>query len=35
MKEIYEVDVRVEPDKQIKKGKFKIEIEKTYEQILE
>lgn len=35
LKEIYEVDVRVEPDKQIKKGKFKIEIEKTYEQILE
>ncbi len=35
LKEIYEVDVKVEPDEQIKKGKFKIEIEKTYEQILE
>lgn len=35
LKETYEVDVRVEPNRQMKKGKFKIEIEKTYEQILE
>ena len=34
LKEIYEVDAIIEPDKQIKKGKFKIEIEKTYEDIL-
>ncbi len=34
LKETYEVDVIVEPDEQIKKGKFKIEIEKTYEDIL-
>ena len=34
LKETYEVDVVVEPDKQMKKGKFKIEIEKTYEDIL-
>ena len=35
LKEIYEVDVRVEADEEIKKGKFKIEIEKTYEDLLE
>ena len=34
LKEIYEVDVTVEPDEQIKKGKFKIEIEKTYDNFL-
>lgn len=34
LKETYEVDVVVEPDEQMKKGKFKIEIEKTYEDIL-
>ena len=35
LKEIYEVDVTVEPDEQIKKGKFKIEIEKTYDNMVE
>ena len=35
LKEIYEVDVIVEPDEKIKKGKFKIEIEKTYDNVLE
>ena len=34
LKETYEVDVAVESDEQMKKGKFKIEIEKTYEDIL-
>ncbi len=34
LKDTYEVDVVVEPDEQMKKGKFKIEIEKTYEDIL-
>jgi len=34
LKEIYEVDVTVEPDEQIKKGKFKIEIEKTFNDFL-
>lgn len=34
LKEIYEVDVIVEPDKQMKKGKFEIVIEKTYEDFL-
>lgn len=35
LKEIYEVDVVVEPDEQMKKGRFKLEIEKTYDDILE
>ena len=35
LKETYEVEVMVEPDKQMKKGKFKIEIEKTYDDMLE
>ncbi len=35
LKEIYDVDVIVKPDENIKKGKFEIEIEKTYEQALE
>lgn len=35
LKDIYELDVMVEPDEKIKKGKFKMEIEKTYEDILE
>ena len=34
LKDTYEVDVIVEPDEQMKKSKFKIEIEKTYEDIL-
>lgn len=35
LKEIYEVDVTVDADEQIKKGKFKIEIEKTFNDFLE
>ncbi len=35
LKEIYDVDVNVKADEAIKKGKFEIEIEKTYEDILE
>lgn len=35
LKEFYDVDVVVKPDKNIKKGKFEIEIDKTYEDILE
>lgn len=35
LKEIYDVDVRIKPDENIKKGKFEIEIDKTYEDILE
>lgn len=35
LKEFYDVDVIVKPDKNIKKGKFEIEIDKTYEDILE
>ena len=35
LKEIYDVDVRMKPDENIKKGKFEIEIDKTYEDILE
>ena len=35
LKEIYDVDVNVTPSEAIKKGKFEIEIEKTYEDILE
>ena len=35
LREIYEVDVMVKPDEQIKHGKFEIKIEKTYDDILE
>ncbi len=35
LKEIYDVDVIIKPDETIKKGKFEIAIEKTYEDILE
>lgn len=35
LKEIYDVDVIVKPDENIKKGKFDIKIEKTYEDVLE
>lgn len=35
LKEIYDVDVSIKPDEKMKKGKFEIEIEKTYEDILE
>lgn len=35
LKEFYDVDVIVKPDENIKKGKFEIEIDKTYEDILE
>ncbi len=35
LKEIYDLDVMVEPNEQIKKGKFKIEIEKTYDEIIQ
>ena len=35
LKEIYDVDVIVKPDKNMKKGKFEIEVEKTYEDVLE
>ena len=35
LKEFYDVEVAVEPDEEMKRGKFKIEIEKTYEDILE
>ena len=35
LKEFYEVEVVVKPDENIKKGKFEIEIDKTYEDILE
>lgn len=35
LKEIYDVDVMVKPDASIKKGSFHIEIEKTYEDILQ
>lgn len=35
LKEIYDVDVFIESDEKMKKGKFKIEIQKTYENILE
>ena len=35
LKEIYDVDVRIKPDESIKNGKFEIEIDKTYEDILE
>ncbi len=35
LKEVYDVDVIIKPDESIKKGKFEIEIEKTYEDILE
>ena len=35
IKEFYDVDVIVKPDENIKKGKFEIEIDKTYEDILE
>ena len=34
IKETYDVDVIVEPEEQIRKGKFKIEIEKTYDDFL-
>ncbi len=34
LKDTYEVDVIVQPDEQMKKGKFKIEIEKTYDDML-
>lgn len=34
LKEIYDVNVRVKSDKNIKKGKFEIEINKTYDDIL-
>lgn len=33
--ELYDVDVVVKPDENIKKGKFEIKIDKTYEDILE
>ncbi len=35
LKEFYDVDVIIKPDEKIKKGKFEIEIDKTYEDILE
>ena len=35
LKEIYDVDVIVKPDKNMKKGKIEIEVEKTYEDVLE
>ncbi len=35
LKETYDVDVIVKPDKNMKKGKFEIEVEKTYEDVLE
>ena len=35
LKELYDVDVIVEADEKMKKGKFKIEIEKTYDDIIE
>ena len=35
LREFYDVDVIVKPDENIKKGKFEIEIDKTYEDILE
>ncbi len=35
LRDIYEVDVMVKPDEQIKHGKFEIKIEKTYDDILE
>ena len=34
LKEYYDVDVRVEADDDIKPGKFKLEIEKTYQDFL-
>ncbi len=34
LRDIYEVDVMVKPDEQIKHGKFEIKIEKTYDDIL-
>jgi len=34
LKDIYDVDVRVEPDEEIKKGKFEIEVDKVYEDFL-
>lgn len=35
LKEFYDVDVIIKPDENMKKGKFEIEIDKTYEDILE
>ena len=35
LKEIYDVDVIVKADENIKKGKFKLDIEKTYDDALE
>lgn len=35
LKDIYELDVMVKPDENMKKGKFEITIEKTYEDVLE
>lgn len=35
LKEFYDVDVVIEPDDNIKKGKFEVIIDKTYEDILE
>ena len=35
LKDLYDVDVIIKPDETIKKGKFEIEIDKTYEDILE
>ena len=35
LKELYDVDVIVKPDKNMKKGKFEIEVEKTYEDVLD
>lgn len=35
LKEFYDVDVIVKSDENIKKGKFEVEIDKTYEDILE
>lgn len=35
LKEIYDVDIIVKADENIKKGKFKLDIEKTYDDILE
>lgn len=35
LKEFYDVDIMVQPDYSIKKGKFEIEIDKTYEDMLE
>ncbi len=35
LKDLYDVDVIIKPDETIKKGKFEIEVDKTYEDLLE